>query len=520
MDPQERLFLQTAAAVLEDAGYPADRLAAQGPVGVFAGVMSNDYAWLGGEADALGVPTDAHSHHWSVANRVSAFFDFTGPSLAVDTACSASLTAVHLACQSIRAGECTAALAGGVNLILHPQHLRGLARAGMLSRGDRLKAFGAEADGFVDGEGVGAVLLKPLAAAVADGDRVLGVLGGSAVNAGGDAGGYTVPKASAQAEVVRAALERAGFDAESVGYVEAHGTGTHLGDPIEVAGLVEAFGGPVDPAHREQRPTTALGSVKTNIGHLEAAAGIAGLTKVLLQFRHRKLAPSLHAERRNPEIDFGSTPFEVQQCLEPWPRRGSGADDAAADAAGGASGPPLRALVSSFGAGGAGRTPAWPWRSTCRPGRPNRRRTPGNSCWCCRPGARSGWVPTRRTWRPSCAVGGGPDRSGPESGAAAEAEELCVRALAAEVAGVRPGSLEAADDLVDCGFGLAERAHYFTLLSEELGAELPPAVQGADTIGGRRRRGDRTAARYGEGRRPGAAARGHRPHPAVGPQRP
>ncbi|OEV25644.1 hypothetical protein AN220_12625, partial [Streptomyces nanshensis] len=350
MDPQERLFLQTAAAVLEDAGYPADRLAAQGPVGVFAGVMSNDYAWLGGEADALGVPTDAHSHHWSVANRVSAFFDFTGPSLAVDTACSASLTAVHLACQSIRAGECTAALAGGVNLILHPQHLRGLARAGMLSRGDRLKAFGAEADGFVDGEGVGAVLLKPLAAAVADGDRVLGVLGGSAVNAGGDAGGYTVPKASAQAEVVRAALERAGFDAESVGYVEAHGTGTHLGDPIEVAGLVEAFGGPVDPAHREQRPTTALGSVKTNIGHLEAAAGIAGLTKVLLQFRHRKLAPSLHAERRNPEIDFGSTPFEVQQCLEPWPRRGSGADDAAADAAGGASGPPLRALVSSFGA--------------------------------------------------------------------------------------------------------------------------------------------------------------------------
>ncbi|OEV25643.1 hypothetical protein AN220_12620, partial [Streptomyces nanshensis] len=278
----------------------------------------------------------------------------------------------------------------------------------------------------------------------------------------------------------RAALERAGFDAESVGYVEAHGTGTHLGDPIEVAGLVEAFGGPVDPAHREQRPTTALGSVKTNIGHLEAAAGIAGLTKVLLQFRHRKLAPSLHAERRNPEIDFGSTPFEVQQCLEPWPRRGSGADDAAADAAGGASGPPLRALVSSFGAGGANACVAL--EEYVPAGAPEPPEDTGEQLLVLSARSEERLGAYAADLAAFLRGGGGPDRSGPESGAAVDAEELCVR-LAAEVAGVRPGSLEAADDLVDCGFGLAERAHYFTLLSEELGAELPPAVQGADTIG-------------------------------------
>ncbi|MEU7318205.1 amino acid adenylation domain-containing protein [Streptomyces sp. NPDC007083] len=480
MDPQERLFLQTAAAVLEDAGYPADRLAAQGPVGVFAGVMSNDYAWMGGEANALGVPTDAHSHHWSVANRVSSFFDFTGPSLAVDTACSASLTAVHLACQSIRSGECATALAGGVNLILHPQHLRGLARAGMLSRGDRLKAFGADADGFVDGEGVGAVLLKPLAAAVADGDRVLGVLGGSAVNAGGDAGGYTVPKASAQAEVVRAALERAGFDAGSVGYVEAHGTGTHLGDPIEIAGLVEAFGGPLGPADRAQRPATALGSVKTNIGHLEAAAGIAGLTKVLLQFRHRKLAPSLHSDSPNPEIDFGSTPFEVQQRLEPWPRRKGGTEDAAGGAADGASEQPLRALVSSFGAGGANACVAL--EEYVPTGEPEPPEDTGEQVLVLSAKSEERLGAYAADVAAFLRGAGDPDRPGPDTGAAADAEELCVR-LAAEVAGVRPGSLDAADDLVDCGFGMAERAHYFTLLSEELGAELPPAAAAADTIG-------------------------------------
>ncbi|WP_441349100.1 amino acid adenylation domain-containing protein, partial [Streptomyces sp. NTH33] len=473
MDPQERLFLQTAAATLEDAGYPAARLAAQGPVGVFAGVMSNDYAWMGGEANALGVPTDAHSHHWSVANRVSFFFDFTGPSLAVDTACSASLTAVHLACQSIRSGECAAAIAGGVNLILHPHHLRSLAQAGMLSRDDRLKAFGADADGFVDGEGVGAVLLKPLAAAIADGDRILGVIRGSAVNAGGDAGGYTVPKASAQAEVVRGALARAGVGADTIGYVEAHGTGTHLGDPIEIAGLVEAFGGPVDPARRAERPTVAVGSVKTNVGHLEAAAGIAGLTKVLLQFRHGMLAPSLHSERRNPEIDFDATPFEVQQTLQPWRRperaEGQGTDGEL----------PRRALVSSFGAGGANACVVM------------EEYVPAGSPEPVDDSEEQLLVLSARTEErlrayaadlASFLRGGAPGATVPADDALAEAGRLCLR-LAAGVAGVAPDSLDLTADLVDCGFGVAERAHYFALLATELGTPLPPAATAAGTLG-------------------------------------
>jgi polyketide synthase PksJ len=390
MDPQERLFLQTAAATLDDAGYPAATLAAQGPVGVFVGVMNSDYEWMGGEANALGLDTEAHSRHWSVANRVSYSFDFAGPSLAVDTACSASLTAIHLACQSIRTGECAAALAGGVNLILHPKHLRGLSRAGMLSHDDRLKAFGAGADGFVDGEGVGAVLLKPLAAALADGDRVLGVIRGTAVNSGGNTGGYTVPSPAAQSAVIRAALDRAGVGPDTIGYVEAHGTGTLLGDPIEIAGLTDAFGGRIDPADRARRPSVAIGSVKTNIGHLESAAGIAGLTKVLLQFRHRMLAPSLHSARLNPEIDFTTTPFEVQQTLRPWPRIEP--SDPGAEGAPGAL--PLRAVVSSFGAGGANACVIM--EEYPAPDEPD-------TCWCSPPRARSGCGPTRGTWRPSCA---------------------------------------------------------------------------------------------------------------------
>ncbi|MDX3229221.1 amino acid adenylation domain-containing protein [Streptomyces sp. ME19-01-6] len=470
MDPQERLFLQTAANTLEDAGYPAARLAAQGPVGVFVGVMSNDYAWMGGEANALGVPTHAHSHPWSVANRVSHFFDFTGPSLAVDTACSASLTALHLACQSIRSGECAAALAGGVNLILHPQHLRSLARNGMLAHDDRLKAFGADADGFVDGEGVGAVLIKPLAAAVADGDRVLGVIRGSAINSGGDAGGYTVPRAAAQAGVIRGALDRAGVGPDTVGYVEAHGTGTHLGDPIEIAGLVEAFGGPVDPAGRTGRPAVAVGSVKTNIGHLEAAAGIAGLTKVLLQFRHRMLAPSLHSARPNPEIDFSATRFAVQQTLQPWtgPKRSDGEGGDAGEL-------PLRAVVSSFGAGGANACVVL--EEYVPVAAPEPADDPREQLLVLS-------AKTEERLRASAADLAAFLRRGAAPGVPgvpADAGPLCLR-LAAEVAGVDPKSLDLATDLVDCGLGMAERAHYYALLAAELGTELPPAAMAADTL--------------------------------------
>ncbi|WP_415943141.1 amino acid adenylation domain-containing protein [Streptomyces sp. 067-1] len=466
MDPQERLFLQTAAAVLDDAGHPAADLAARGPVGVFAGVMNNNYEWMGGEATALGVRTDAHSNHWSIANRVSYTFDFTGPSLAVDTACSASLTAIHLACESIRSGECHSAIAGGVNLILHPMHLRMLADRGMISRGDRLKSFGADADGFVDGEGVGAVLLRPLKDAVADGDRVLGVIRGSAINAGGKTGGYTVPSAAAQAEVIRAALHRAQADPASVGYVEAHGTGTPLGDPIEIAGLVEAFGGRVDAAERAGRPTVAVGSVKSNIGHLESAAGVAGLTKVLFQLRHRTLVPSLNSARRNPAIDFGTTPFEVQQTLRPWEPAGEDGDL------------PLRAVVSSFGGGGANaclvvdeyRTP---------PAEPV---APDDQLLVLSAKSEERLRAYATDLAAFLRAAAGAQPAGAGRDALGDAQRLCLR-LAAETVGVAAEDLDLGTDLADCGFGVPERARLEASLTASLDGTLPATASTARTLG-------------------------------------
>ncbi|MGE0415879.1 MAG: SDR family NAD(P)-dependent oxidoreductase [Acetobacteraceae bacterium] len=334
LDPQQRLFLQTAWAAIEDAGYTRATLKASArnaDVGVFAGAMHNAYRLLGSDAAAAGHLVQ--SNHWSIANRISYLFDFGGPSLTVDTACSASLAAVHLACESLRRGECGVALAGGVSLILHPQQPLELSRAGMLSHGPRCSAFGANGDGFVQGEGVGIAVLKPLAAALADGDRIMAVIRGSAMNAGGKTSGYTVPNPRAQAAVVTAAMRQAGVSPDSIGYVECHGTGTSLGDPIEIAGLSEAFGG-----MGRGGGVCAIGSVKSNIGHLESAAGIAGLTKAVLQLWHRELVPSLHASPPNPRIDFAAGPFRVQETAAPWPAP---------------SATPRRAGVSSFGAGGA-----------------------------------------------------------------------------------------------------------------------------------------------------------------------
>ncbi|MCG8915259.1 SDR family NAD(P)-dependent oxidoreductase [Actinokineospora sp. PR83] len=327
VDPQERLFLQTAYAAVEDAGHTPRSLSPDRRVGVFVGVMNGNY------------PTGAH--HWSVANRVSYSLDLTGPSMAVDTACSASLTAIHLAIQSLASGECDTAIAGGVNLIVDPVHYQRLSSLAMLAADDRCKAFGEGADGFVDGEGVGAVVLKPLTAALADGDHVHGVITGSRVNSGGRTGGYTVPNPKAQARLVAEVLELAGRDARSVSYVEAHGTGTALGDPIEIAALTSAFR--LDTA---DTGFCAIGSVKTNIGHGESAAGIAGLTKVLLQMRHGELVPSLHAERTNPEIDFPATPFRLQREVAPWERPRTVVNGRTAEAV-------RVAGVSSFGAGGS-----------------------------------------------------------------------------------------------------------------------------------------------------------------------
>ncbi|WP_160395836.1 SDR family NAD(P)-dependent oxidoreductase [Paenibacillus sp. MMS18-CY102] len=328
MDPQERVFLETVYASIEDAGYTPGTLATTRKIGVFAGVMNGNYA--------------TGPLYYSIANRISYLFNFQGPSMAIDTACSSSLTAIHLAMESLRSGTCETAIAGGVNLIVDPVHYLKLSEVTMLSAGDQCRSFGAGADGFVDAEGAGAAVLKPLARAIEDGDHIYGILQGSMLNAGGRTHGYSVPNPVAQSELIADALARSGVHPREVSYVEAHGTGTALGDPIEIAGLASAF--------RRQTGDTgfcAIGSVKSNIGHCESAAGIAGITKVLLQMKHGLLAPSLHADETNPEIEFGQTPFYLQRELAEWNRPQVSLDGSPAKAR------PRIAGISSFGAGGA-----------------------------------------------------------------------------------------------------------------------------------------------------------------------
>ncbi|MGH8877682.1 MAG: beta-ketoacyl synthase N-terminal-like domain-containing protein, partial [Stackebrandtia sp.] len=328
MDPQERVFLETVWHVLEDAGYTRATLAGAN-TGVFVGVMYGQYQLLGMADDGrMGV-----SSYASIANRVSYFFDFHGPSMAMDTMCSSSLTAIHLACESLRRGECETAVAGGVNLTVHPQKYLQLSLARFASSDGKCRSFGAEGDGYVPGEGVGALLLKPLPAALADGDNVHAVIRSSAVNHGGKTNGYTVPNPRAQRMVVSAALRRAEVGPADVGYIETHGTGTALGDPIEVAALAEAYG-----ASGRGPDRIPIGSVKSTIGHLESAAGIAAVTKAILQIRHRAVAPSLHADRLNPNIDFANSGLYVATQLAEWKPNACGQ---------------WIAGVSSFGAGGA-----------------------------------------------------------------------------------------------------------------------------------------------------------------------
>ncbi|MDI2032026.1 SDR family NAD(P)-dependent oxidoreductase, partial [Saccharopolyspora sp. TS4A08] len=333
MDPQERLFVQAAWEVLEDAGYTRELLAERHSrdVGVFAGVTKSGHARHGAGLLPSGEAVVPGLSFASLSARTSHVLDLRGPSITLDTMCSASLTAVHEACEHLRRGSCEIAIAGGANVYAHPLDYVELCRSQMLSAGPECRSFGAGADGFVPGEGVGAVLLKPLSRALADGDRVEAVILGSSANHGGGVNGYTVPNPAAQAELVRAALARAGISARDVGCVEAHGTGTELGDPIEIAGLTKAFG-----ADTGELGFCALSSVKSGIGHLEAAAGIAGLTKAVLQLRHRTLVPSLHADEPNPGISFERTPFFLQRETREW-----------------RSDRPRIAAVSSFGAGGS-----------------------------------------------------------------------------------------------------------------------------------------------------------------------
>ncbi|USX56207.1 beta-ketoacyl synthase N-terminal-like domain-containing protein [Lentzea sp. HUAS12] len=340
MDPQERLFLESAYGCLVVAGYDRERLrtAHDNEVGVFAGASFNNYQLIQHEADLAsgGGPNGVlNSQTYAIANRVSFTYDLRGPSLTLDTACSSSLYAVHMACESLRRGECELAIAGGVNLSLHPSKFQMMAHYRFLSSDGRCRAFGAGGDGYVPAETVGAFLLKPLEAAERDGDRIYGVIRGSALTHGGRTTGFTVPNPAAQALAIERALRQAAVDPGTISYVEAHGTGTQLGDPIEIAGITAAFG-----ATRKQY--CAVGSVKSNIGHGEAAAGVAQIAKVVLQMQHRTLVPSLlHSDRTNPSIDFANSPVYVQRSLEEWNPARTGLGDV-----------PLRAGVSSIGAGG------------------------------------------------------------------------------------------------------------------------------------------------------------------------
>ncbi|MFD0746624.1 beta-ketoacyl synthase N-terminal-like domain-containing protein [Phytohabitans flavus] len=331
LDPQQRLLLEMAWAAMEDAGVPPADLAGSA-TGVYIGLTTGDYGQMMAAAEVNAGPYAATGNvACMAANRLSYTFDLRGPSLTVDTACSSSLVAVHQACAAIRAGDIDAALAGGVNLMLSPTTTVALCQSGALSPDGRCYTFDARANGYVRGEGAGLVLLKPLARALADGDRIYAIIRGSAVNQDGRSNGLTAPNPQAQARVIRQAYRNAGIEPGRMSYVEAHGTGTALGDPIEASALGLVLGGALPPGRR-----CAIGSVKTNVGHLEPAAGVAGLIKVALALHHRQLPPSLHHATTNPHIDLDRLGLRVSDTLMPWRSDGS----------------PRIAGVNSFGVGG------------------------------------------------------------------------------------------------------------------------------------------------------------------------
>ena len=333
MDPQQRLMLELSWEALEDAGVVIERLRG-GRTGVFFGAIWNDYATLQRQSGTAAItPHSATGSHYSIiANRVSYSLGLQGPSMVIDTACSSSLVAVHLACRSLRSGECDMALAGGVNLIAAPDSTVAMSKFGGMAADGRCKAFDARANGYVRGEGGGVVVLKRLSSALRAGDHTMALIRGSAVNNDGYSNGLTAPNPAAQAAVLEAAYADAGVAHECVDYVETHGTGTLLGDPIEATALGAVLGRGRSPAH-----PLRIGSIKTNIGHTEAAAGIAGLIKVTLSMAHRQLPPSLHFQTPNPHIPFDALRLKVQDVLSPWGATGT---------------QPVFAGVSSFGFGG------------------------------------------------------------------------------------------------------------------------------------------------------------------------
>ena len=370
MDPQHRMVLEVCWEALERSGQAADRLRGS-LTGVFLGITSNDYATHLRFTDPsrLDVYSASGNVHNSAAGRVSYLLGLHGPSMAIDTACSASLTAIHLACQSLRLGESNLALAGGVNSILVPDAFVSFGKWGMMAPDGRCKTFDAAADGFVRAEGCGMLALKRLSDAVAAGDSILAVIRGSAVNQDGPSSGLTVPNGPAQEAVLRKALSVARIKPSDVSYVEAHGTGTSLGDPIELEAL--------DAVMSEGRAPgvpLVVGAIKTNLGHLEAASGVAGLIKVVLALQHGTIPANLHFRRLNPAITLRKLDVTVPTAPIPWPAGSS----------------PRIAGVSSFGFSGTNahvvvgeapasqrwtpprtRVPCTLWRSPARAHRPS-----------------------------------------------------------------------------------------------------------------------------------------------------
>ena len=316
LDPQQRLLLEVTWEALENAGIAPDQLRGS-RTGVFVGITTSDYFQLAlaNNPTGLDIYTATGNALNTAAGRISYILGLNGPAMAVDTACSSSLVAVHLACQSLRTGEADLALAGGVNVLLTPEPFAWLHKAGLMAPDGRVKTFDEGADGFVRGEGCGVIALKRLSDAVAAGDQVLALIRGTAVNQDGASGGLTVPNGLAQQALLRDALKAAHLEPNDLDYVEAHGTGTALGDPIELEALAAVLA-----KNRPERCPLRVGSVKTNIGHLESAAGIAGLIKIVLALEHDELPRQLHFHKLNPRISVGDAHIEIASVPTAWPR--------------------------------------------------------------------------------------------------------------------------------------------------------------------------------------------------------
>ncbi len=339
MDPQQRLLLEVVWEALENAGI-APRSLAGSRVGMYLGIASGDYAQMQlhtGDASLLDVHFASGNAHSVASGRLSYLLGLKGPSLSVDTACSSSLVAVHLACQALRARECTMAIAGGVNVILAPETTVALSQAQMMSPDGRCRAFDEHANGFVRAEGCGAVLLKPLDRAQADGDPILAVILGTALNQDGASSSLTAPNGPSQEELMRRALKEADRTAMQVGYVEAHGTGTSLGDPIELRALGSVYG-----ASRNAGEPLLVGSLKTNLGHMEAAAGVGGLIKLVLALQHGEVPAHLHFDTPTSHVPWDEMRLAVPRSTMPWPSLRNAAGELT----------PRLGAVSSFGFSG------------------------------------------------------------------------------------------------------------------------------------------------------------------------